>query len=124
MAKNLTSDDCLVNITSNHLRVVVKYKDEKGSVHDDIVIDKQLYAEVDVDKSKFTILKLKVEIVLVKKNAENWPSIEFTGKVLPTAQKAAPVASVPVTEAQQNKRPKAYASSKGNIDLNNKLDSC
>jgi hypothetical protein len=68
-AKNLTPADVMVDIQATRLRVVVRYIDTlsgKEVVKEEIVIDKELFGIVDVDKSSFSILKPKVEVVLSK----------------------------------------------------------
>ena len=40
------------------------------------MIDKELFGEVDVEKSKFAVLKPKVEITLVKIVKDQWSSLE------------------------------------------------
>jgi hypothetical protein len=59
----------IVDIQATRLRVVVRYTDTssgKEEVKEDIVIDKELFGIVDVEKSSFSILKPKVEVVLSK----------------------------------------------------------
>lgn len=79
LAKNLTADDVFVDIQPEHLRVVIKYRTHGGESREEVVIDKPLYATVDITKSKFAILKPKVEITLVKIEKEVWPTLDHTG---------------------------------------------
>jgi hypothetical protein len=71
------------------------------------VFDKDLYAEILPASCKFDIRKPKVEITLVKANADgNWPTIESCSKRSPPAvSSSSAVATEPV-------KAKPYASSK------------
>lgn len=114
MAKNRTQDDVIVEIHPTHLKVVVKYtitKGEKVTDHEEVVIDKDLFAQINAEKSKYQIYKTKVEITLCKIDQEQWPAIEATGAP------RLPLASRPVEPpAEENpkpaKVPKAYSSTK------------
>lgn len=118
MAKNMTADDVIVEIRPTSLRVVVKYfaiKGDQRTPKEEIVIAKDLYAEIDATKSKFVIQKTKVEITLVKMDQETWPSLDATNG----PSKLAKVGSVVAAEAakreaqeeeERARRPKAYAS--------------
>lgn len=111
MAKNLTAEDVIVDMQATHLKVVVKYT-INGECKEEIVIDKDLYAHIDIEKSKFVIYKTKVEIVLVKVDQEQWPAIAATGAPkLPQA--SPPVATITKEEGndeQAAKKAKAYSS--------------
>lgn len=118
MAKNLTADDVIVDIRPTTLRVVVKYfliKGDQKTAKEEIVIAKDLYAEVDIQKSKFVIQKTKVEITLVKMDQETWPSLDAatggTKLAKVGSQAAAEAARREAEEAEEiAKRPKPYAS--------------
>ena len=114
MVKNRTNDDVMVEILPTHLKAVVKYTithGEKVTDHEEVVIDKDLFAQINVEKSKFQIYKTKVEISLAKIDQEQWPAIEATGAP------RLPLASRPIEpEVEENpkpaKVPKAYVSNK------------
>ena len=125
MAKNLTENDIIVSIEPTHLRFAVKYKLTHGAkVVDQVeeVINKDLYAQIDAEKSKFTLFKTKVEIILVKIEQHHWPSIEANGapKLPPASSIPAPPPPVaaarpveqPAEENPKTKVPKAYASNR------------
>jgi hypothetical protein len=121
MVKNLKEEDLTVTITPTTLRVIVKYELIKGEQRwpqEEIVIAKDLYAEVDVEKSKHTISKAKVEIALHKIQSETWPSIEptkGTSTKLYTKTEAeitAMAAAAKVAEENKVNRPKPYASNR------------
>jgi hypothetical protein len=117
MAKNLNADDVIVDIQPTHLRVVVKYNLAHGgktTEQQEVVIDKDLFATVDVEKSKFQLYKTKIEIILAKVDGENWPTIEANGAPrIPSAQKAAaPVDPTNDGNPKPAKVPKPYASSR------------
>jgi suppressor of G2 allele of SKP1 len=116
MAKNLSADDVMVEIRPTSLRVAVKYfmtKGDQRTPKEEIVIAKDLYAEIDVQKSKFVVQKTKVEITLVKMDQETWPTLDAANGVT----KLAKVGSVVAAEAAKREgeeenanRPKPYAS--------------
>lgn len=56
-----------ITIVCDHLKVVCK---------GEVVIDKRLYAEVNVEKSTFDVRKTKIEIILWKEDKGVWPTIE------------------------------------------------
>mmetsp|Transcript_9592 Transcript_9592/g.15963 ORF Transcript_9592/g.15963 Transcript_9592/m.15963 type:complete len:364 (-) Transcript_9592:217-1308(-) len=100
LAKNLAKEDVLVDIQSNALKVVVKHREAVGSeagvgaVREEVVIDKELYNTIYVEKSKFNIYKTKIEITLTKLAAENWPGIErVAGGPVPLPPAAAAAAA-------------------------------
>ena len=136
LAKNLTADDVVVDIQPTHLRVVVV--SASGKRREEVVIDKELFGTVDVSRSKFTIYKTKVEILLTKEVQGIWPSIEYTGgpRPLPSAASAtaatsssssstAPSSST-TAAADTTARPKAYAThrdwDKVGSEINKELD--
>ena len=47
------------------------------------MIDKQLHALINLDKSKYEIRKTKIEILLWKEEQGIWPSIEGDGSSRP-----------------------------------------
>lgn len=115
MAKNRAPEDVIVDIAPTHLRVVIKYKltqGDKTTDQEEVVIDKDLFAQINVEKSKFQIYKTKVEISLSKIDQEQWPAIEATGAPrLPAASR--PLDPPPVDDnPKPAKVPKAYASSR------------
>ncbi len=119
LAKNLSTSDVIVDIQEAHLKVIVKYTITNGSDvshKEEVVIDKDLFAHVDTEKSKFALFKTKVEITLVKVDQETWPTIEAQGKSkLPTASGVPPPVPVPVVPpvADPVKTiPKPYASAR------------
>lgn len=83
LAKNVNPSDAEIVIKSNHLHVAVTVGDKK-----EILISKQLYATIDASKSSFEVRKTKIEIVLVKLESQNWPSIE--GSALESLPPTAP----------------------------------
>lgn len=114
LAKGRTQDDVTVDITCNHLRVVVKHG---GTAGDEVVIDKDLYALVDAEKSTFSIMKTKVEITLVKIEQQTWPTLHSTdGPRLPsvaTAEAGVPASAAPApVPASEPVKKTAYASKK------------
>lgn len=115
LAKNLTADDVVVEIQPSHLKVVVKYTVTTGSevAHkEEVVLDKDLFAHVDPEKSKYVITKTKIEVTLVKVDKENWPTIEANGAPrLPSASGKPEEVGAPLAEPTKP-IPKAYASSK------------
>jgi suppressor of G2 allele of SKP1 len=126
LAKNLATEDVVVDIQPEHLRVVIKYVTFAGENKEEVVIDKALYASVDVTKSKFVVLKPKVEITLVKIEKEQWGGLEHTGEARLPRPEGTPLPevqedgvemdvdgnAVTATTTLPNKRPKPYASNK------------
>lgn len=128
LAKNLAPEDVVVDIKPEHLRVVIKYKTFNGDQKEEVVIDKDLFDTVDVEKSKYSVLKPKVEIQLIKVSKDVWPSLEHNGAPrLPkpaasssasssssssSSSEAMDVDGAAADPAQPIKRPKAYASNK------------
>lgn len=123
LAKNLAAEDVVVDIKPDHLRVVIKYRTFSGEQREEVVIDKDLFDLVDAEKSKYSVLKPKVEIQLIKVSKDVWPSLEHNGAPrLPRPVAAAAPASeamdvdgaaaTPTPVDAANKRPKAYASNK------------
>lgn len=118
MVKNVSADDVIVEIRPTSLRVVVKYfviKGDQQTPKEEIVIAKDLYAEIDATKSKFVIQKTKVEITLVKMDQETWPSLDAANGTCKLAKVGSVVAAEAAKrEAQEEeeraRRPKAYAS--------------
>jgi hypothetical protein len=117
LAKNMAKEDVFVEFTSTHLKVVLAYSitTEGVSVQrkEEVVFDKPLFAEIDVEKSRYSVGKTKVEIVLVKVDPENWPGLEAQGSTRRSTSVPVPAAvpAVPVLDQQQQK-PKAYASNR------------
>ena len=71
------------------------------------IIDKDLHADIDVEKSKFEIRKLKIMIILHKIENEIWPTIENSN---PDKKKEI-IKTIPSSDSTVS-RPKAYASQK------------
>lgn len=114
LVKGLTAADLRVDMSAWRLVVAVRYvattSDSKGvrsENREEIVIAKDLYAAIDPERSSFSVLKSKVEIVLTKAEEGMWPAIEGSG-----APKLSQPAVEPVADISQEARPKAYASSK------------
>jgi len=111
-AKNVANEDAKIVISEDRLRVVIAVTDASsseggGGKRDEVVIDKELYASIDVEQSRFEVRKAKVEITLRKKEKENWPSLDNTG-----ASRIVPSAPSSSSSTSTVERPKAYASSK------------
>lgn len=118
LAKNMSPADVDIVIKSNHLHVAVNIDGKK-----EVVLSKQLYATIDATKSSYEIRKAKIEIVLVKLQSQNWPSIEGSApESLPTSE-SAPVASAAATTTEPVEKaaktvsvpaalPKPYASAR------------
>jgi suppressor of G2 allele of SKP1 len=83
-----------------------------GRASEEVVIDKQLFADVDPAASKFAILKSKVEITLVKlEKGANWSTLEHTGQArLPVPVPVPDVGGSLVSDEKGPKRAKAYSS--------------
>ena len=116
LVKNMTENDVVVEIKPSHLKVVIKYTvttADEVAHKEEVVIDKDLFAHVDTEKSKFSITKTKVEVTLVKVDKENWPTIEANGvPKLPSASgKPEEVGGAPIADPTKP-IPKAYASPK------------
>jgi suppressor of G2 allele of SKP1 len=120
LAKNLKPEDVEVDIKTDHLKVVIKSLDSRGVSKNEVVIDKELFASIDEVRSKYTLMKTKVEIVLYKLEKDNWSTLHNTGaRRLPIANKYAENVdnNIEHIELQQtnnisSKRAKAYASAK------------
>ena len=59
-----------ITIEQGHLRVVCL---------GETVIDKQLHANINTERSKYEIRKTKIEIILIKCESGIWPTIEGDG---------------------------------------------
>jgi len=124
MAKNLKPDDLMIELLPTSLKVTVRYELIKGDQRwpkEEVVIAKPLYAEIDAAKSRFDILKTKVEITLVKVEQIMWPALDaskgqtkMAGSKEGTTSALAPpppVAVIDDTVAENKpKRTKPYAS--------------
>lgn len=101
LAKNLSREDVEVTIEPTRLRVLVRINGVA-----EVVVDKQLFAEVDVASSYFEVKRPKVEVVLLKAVPDSWPHLEGDGR-------ASYIKAVRADEdaaAPSSSRPKAYAS--------------
>lgn len=122
LIKNLTPNDFEVKISNTHLFAKIFYYEyeegktpQEGERKETIVYDTDLYAEVDENLSSYSLLKPKIEIVLVKKVQEQWPSINAIGKTRLASEYPAsatiPV-PVPVPATTTTAPPRPYASKK------------
>jgi len=102
-AKNVDPKDAIIKFEQNHLHVSLMWGTRK-----EIVIDKELHADIDVEKSKFEIRKLKIMIILHKIENDIWPTIENSN---PDKKKKDIIKPVVPSEPTVS-RPKAYASQK------------
>jgi suppressor of G2 allele of SKP1 len=130
LAKNVDSENASITMETNRLRVVLKRGDT-----DEVVIDKQLYANIDPAASKYDVRKTKIEISLVKYEKQNWPSLEGTASAIAPVSATPPVsataaeppssssaAAAAAPQAQAPERPKAYASNKDWDKLGNEIE--
>jgi hypothetical protein len=101
LAKNLTPEEVEVTISSHRLRVVLT---RNGLT--EVVMDKNLFANVDTTRSKYEIRKTKVEIVLVKVEPTIWPTLDGTAKAMeaiPAASASAATATADSSSAAASK---------------------
>lgn len=111
-AKNLDADDVKVNMKNNFLSVTINNSTLTNG-RDEVVISKNLYGEIDTLKSKYQVLKTKVEVTLVKATKMMWDSLE--GSAIVSA--SPPVATVSSIDEikdviPQTKKANPYSSSK------------
>ena len=99
LAKNMRPEDVEVIISPAHLLVRLRL----GGGIEETVIDKDLFAEVEVDKCRFEVRKPKVEIILQKLHPDMWPSLEGDGR-------ASYLKAIATAEVDSTSRPKPYAS--------------
>lgn len=87
------------------------------------VFDKPLYADIIPSECTVSIRKTKVEIVLKKQEAGEWPSLEGTQRALPRPAST----NLNLSDAEQPKKVKPYAShrdwEKIESEINNELSS-
>lgn len=124
MAKNILAEDLIVKIEPTHLHVSVRYKlisSEQEIPQEEVVIHKSLWAQIDCEKSKYTLYKTKVEIILAKIDQEIWPALEASGAPkLPSASAVIPPPALSNSEGVQLEAgrtdkpmiPKPYSSKK------------
>lgn len=108
LIKGMKEEDVAVDITEDSIKVVLT---AAGTTNTETVIDKPLYDTVVVDKCKVTVKKTKVEIVLVKEQPRDWPSLEGAAK----EKKPSTVVTKPketTTNKDGKPLPRAYASHK------------
>jgi hypothetical protein len=98
LAKNLGAEN--VNIIFQPTHLVVQIKIEGVT---ETVIDKDLFAEIDVENSIYHIRKPKVEIILKKCVVDTWPTLEGDGH-------ASYLKAINASTEEQTTRPKPYAS--------------
>lgn len=99
LAKNMRPEDVEVIMLPTHLTVRLQL----GEGIQETVIDKDLFAAVDVEKSTFEIRKPKVEIILHKQQPDMWPTLEGDGR-------ASYLKAIATAEIESSSRPKPYAS--------------
>lgn len=104
LAKNLTPEEAEVTITSHRLRVVLT---RNGST--EVVLDKNLYANIDPARSKYDLRKTKIEIVLMKVEPGIWPTLDGSAKATVVAAASESSAS---SAAAPKGPPRPYASKK------------
>lgn len=110
MAKNLTTDDVLVEFDAKHLKICIRQ--EGINV---VVFDKNLYEEILPEECKVSIKKTKVDVVLKKKSpGADWPTLEGA-----SAPRPPPAATAPSTTTT---KPKPYASSKDWSQIESEID--
>eukprot|EP00611_Tribonema_gayanum_P001770 TRINITY_DN112_c0_g2_i2.p2 TRINITY_DN112_c0_g2~~TRINITY_DN112_c0_g2_i2.p2 ORF type:complete len:378 (+),score=172.60 TRINITY_DN112_c0_g2_i2:300-1433(+) len=107
LEKNVRESDAVVAISEDRLRVALT----SGRV----LFDKQLFDKVVVAESRTRFLASKIECILKKQDAHNWPQLEGSGKphkVIkpPPAAEAAAAEAAPAGAQSQAKPPKPYAS--------------
>jgi hypothetical protein len=146
LVKNLTSENVSIDFQANHLKILVRVDGFEGPAcallplhifpfpcvysHCPLthcivnVFDKPLYADIIPSECTVSIRKTKVEIVLKKQDAGEWPSLEGTQRPLPRPASMNPNLS---TDAEQPKKVKPYAShrdwEKIESEINNELSS-
>jgi len=104
LVKGVVREDIKVDMTRDTLRVAVLTEELAAeNFPADVVIDKELFAPIDTDKSKVAVKKNAVEITLAKVTQEQWGSIENQG---PTRL----VKAAPAADADGVGRPRPYAS--------------
>lgn len=109
LVKGVVKENVKVDLTRDTLRVAVLTEELAAeNFPAEVVIDKELYAAIDTEKSKVVVKKSSIEIKLVKAAQEQWSSIENQG---PTrlVKAAKPEVSV---DAEGATRPTPYATKK------------
>ncbi len=122
LVKEAKKENVNVVITKDTLRVeILSNEAEAEGLQPELVINKELFASVNIETSKFIVKKSRVEIVLKKLVKEEWNSIENQGKSRLPKQKPEEVAvtadassssSSSVTTEAAAPMPTAYASKK------------
>ena len=105
LAKNVTPEEAEISIQPDYLKVKCR---------GETVIDKRLFALIDVASSSFDIRKTKIEIVLRKVDKEIWPTLEGDGPARPPAA-AIPAPAAASAAASSASAPTAQSSSGGSI---------
>lgn len=98
-------------VTVVYVAEIVDAKGSRSEQREEVVLDKDLFGDIDPAKSTVQIAKTKVEVVLVKVEESMWPTLEAApgARKLPVA--APPVAKIPPSDAPgEVLRPKPYAS--------------
>ena len=81
LVKDVLKENVSVTMSKDHLQVSIltnEAMEEGGDT--EIVINKELYASIDVGASKYLVKKSRVEICLHKEVKEQWNSLENQGK--------------------------------------------
>lgn len=107
LAKNLVPGEHEIVISDQHLKVVLTRNSRT-----EVVIDKQLFDVVDLEKSKFDVRKTKVEIILYKVDKGVWPSLDGTGAKKIVNSKPAAVDGAIAAATTEAVPPRPYASKK------------
>eukprot|EP00981_Chlorochromonas_danica_P004260 scaffold859_cov234-Ochromonas_danica.AAC.9 len=121
LVKGLSQDNVVVDMTASHLRVTIVYtaiitdsNGERQEKREEIVIDKDLFGDIDPVRSSVSVLKSKIEIVLQKIEEAMWPSLEAVAgdrkAVVPPPAVATTTPPPPAVAAVVGERPKPYAS--------------
>ena len=98
LVKNMEPDKVSVSITPDTLRVALDHGLGSGN-KPEVVIDKELFATIDAERSKFEVRKTKVEITLAKTERYEWHSLENTGKPRVSAEAKAAAAAAAASAA-------------------------
>eukprot|EP01042_Synura_sphagnicola_P003771 gene3771-4701_t len=107
LAKNVDPNDALISIQADHL--LVNIQTSAGAV---TVLDIDLLHPIDAEKSRYEILKTKIEINLCKLSPGQWPTLEKVKSHVPVAE-AAMVSELNnngITETAGAKKVRPYAS--------------
>lgn len=112
LAKGLQETNVRILISADHLRVDIIW-DENNRIEN--VIEKILFDNIDVSKSKYIIKKTKVNVILHKSDPnKSWTSLEYTGDIStrPKPSIDTEASKGQVSSDQSAPLPKPYASAK------------